>query len=182
MHRTPGGLLYIRKWNNMQHVVSAAFLLTVYSDYLHKSNQKLHCPNGSLDSQELLSFAKSQVDYILGSNPMNMSYLVGFGAKYPNRVHHRAASTVPYKENDAFIGCSQGYDLWFGRQRSNPNVLVGAIVGGPDLNDEFRDIRGNFMQTEACTYNTAPMVGVFAKLHRLEEGGDEGMLQLRADS
>lgn len=25
------------------------------------------------------------------------------------------------------------------------------------------------MQTEACTYNTAPMVGVFAKLFHLEQ-------------
>ncbi|XP_020266990.1 endoglucanase 11-like [Asparagus officinalis] len=169
VHWTPSGLLYIRRWNNMQYVVSATFLLTVYSDYLQNSNQTLQCPKGSLQPHQLLSFAKSQVDYILGSNPMNLSYLIGFGSKYPNRVHHRAASTVTYKEHGEFIGCSQGYDLWFGRQKPNPNVLTGAIVGGPDLNDEFRDVRGNFMQTEACTYNTAPMVGVFAKFFRLEE-------------
>lgn len=111
---------------------------------------------------------------------MNLSYLIGFGSKYPNRVHHRAASTLTYKEHDEFIGCSQGYDLWFGRQKPNPNVLTGAIVGGPDLNDEFRDVRGNFMQTEACTYNTAPMVGVFAKIFRLEE--ENGGVRLRDSS
>lgn len=118
--------------------------------------------------QEILSFAKSQVDYILGSNPLNMSYLVGYGSNYPQRVHHRGASVVSYRENKAFIGCTQGYDNWYGRVEPNPNVLVGALVGGPDSHDNFLDQRDNYMQTEACTYNTAPLVGVFAKFSELE--------------
>ncbi|KAF8410777.1 hypothetical protein HHK36_003314 [Tetracentron sinense] len=166
--RTPGGLLYIRQWNNIQYVSTAAFLLTVYSDYLKNSNQKLNCPGGVMEPQEILSFSKSQVDYILGSNPMDMSYLVGFGSKYPKRVHHRAASIESYRENKGFIGCTQGYDNWYGRLEPNPNVIVGALVGGPDSRDNFEDQRGNYMQTEACTYNTAPLVGIFAKLHQLE--------------
>lgn len=118
--------------------------------------------------EELFNFARSQVDYILGSNPMNMSYLVGYGPNYPIRVHHRGASIVSYKENKGFIGCTQGYDNWYGRTEPNPNVLVGALVGGPDNEDNFRDERGNYMQTEACTYNTAPLVGVFARLNQLD--------------
>lgn len=165
---TPGGLLFVREWNNMQYVAGAAFLLTVYSDYLTAQSQVLHCPRGSSSPREILSFVKAQVDYMLGSNPLGMSYMVGFGPKYPKRVHHRAASTVSYKKDGSFIGCAQGYDKWFGRRKENPNVLVGAIVGGPNAKDEFRDTRENYMQTEACTYNTAPMVGVFAKLHHLE--------------
>ncbi|KAJ6401366.1 hypothetical protein OIU84_016725 [Salix udensis] len=167
--RTPGGLLHIRQWNNMQYVSTAAFLLTMYSDFLQNSNQKLNCHGGSVDHEEILGFAKSQVDYILGSNPMNMSYLVGFGPKYPARVHHRGASIVSYRENKAFIGCTQGYDNWYGREEPNPNVLVGALVGGPDCQDNFTDLRSNYMQTEACTYNTAPLVGVFAKLLQMED-------------
>lgn len=72
-----------------------------------------------------------------------------------------------YRDSKVFVGCTQGYDHWYGRQDPNPNAVVGAVVGGPDSNDEFRDRRGNFMQTEACTYNTAPLVGVFAKLNAL---------------
>ncbi|XP_010244161.1 PREDICTED: endoglucanase 11-like [Nelumbo nucifera] len=166
--RTPGGLLYIRQWNNMQYVSTAAFLLTVYSDYLKHSGQKLSCPAGEVEHQEILKYAKSQVDYILGSNPMGMSYLVGYGPKSPRRVHHRGASIVSYRENKGFIGCTQGYDNWYGRDEPNPNIVVGALVGGPDWQDNFRDQRGNYMQTEACTYNTAPLVGIFAKLHQLQ--------------
>ncbi|XVE78412.1 hypothetical protein DITRI_Ditri13aG0142900 [Diplodiscus trichospermus] len=166
--RTPGGLLYIRQWNNMQYVSTAAFLLTVYSDFLRGMNKHLECPAGTVDHEEILKLAKSQVDYILGSNPMNMSYLVGYGSKYPTRVHHRGASIVSYRENKGFIGCTQGYDHWYSRQEPNPNVLVGALVGGPDCQDNFMDQRDNYMQTEACTYNTAPLVGVFAKLWHLQ--------------
>ncbi|XP_004304093.1 PREDICTED: endoglucanase 11 [Fragaria vesca subsp. vesca] len=168
VERTPAGLLYIRQWNNMQYVSTASFLLTMYSDFLKSSNQKLSCHGGTVAHQEILSFAKSQVDYILGSNPSNMSYLVGYGSNYPQRVHHRGASVVSYRENKAFIGCTQGYDNWYGRLEPNPNVLVGALVGGPDSHDNFLDQRDNYMQTEACTYNTAPLVGVFAKFSELE--------------
>lgn len=168
VRRSPGGLLFVRQWNNMQYVASTAFLLTVYSDYLAASGEELQCPQGTSSPQQILSFVKSQVDYILGSNPLGMSYLVGFGPKYPKRVHHRAASTISYKEDGSFVGCAQGYDKWFSRRKQNPNVLIGALVGGPDAKDEFRDARWNYMQTEACTYNTAPMVGVFAKFHQLE--------------
>lgn len=122
-----------------------------------------------LTPQEIFSFAKSQVDYILGNNPMGMSYLVGYGLRYPLKVHHRGASIESYRGNKGFIGCTQGYDLWYSRQDANPNVIVGAIVGGPNNKDEFWDERENYMQTEACTYNTATLVGVFAKLHRFEE-------------
>ncbi|CAN6246179.1 unnamed protein product [Urochloa humidicola] len=168
VEHSPGGMLYIRQWNNMQYVTSAAFLLSVYSDYL--AGAGVSCGGGgeaAVSAEEVFALARAQVDYVLGTNPRGVSYLVGYGPKYPNRVHHRAASIVPYKHSKEFIGCTQGFDHWFGRRSSNPNVLVGAIVGGPDRRDRFRDNRENYMQTEACTYNTAPMVGMFAKLHRM---------------
>uniref|UniRef100_A0A0D9VKS8 Endoglucanase n=1 Tax=Leersia perrieri TaxID=77586 RepID=A0A0D9VKS8_9ORYZ len=169
VERSPGGMLYVRQWNNMQYVTNAAFLLAAYADYMRDAGvETVSCAGGeTADAREVAALARAQVDYVLGTNPRGISYLVGYGAKYPNRVHHRAASIVPYKHSKEFIGCTQGFDHWFGRRSSNPNVLVGAIVGGPDRRDRFRDNRENYMQTEACTYNTAPMVGVFAKLNRM---------------
>nr|CAB3467665.1 unnamed protein product [Digitaria exilis] len=173
VERSPGGMLYVREWNNMQYVTSAAFLLSVYSGYLSSSSAiagaGVSCSSGEAPatSGEVLAMARSQVDYMLGSNPRGMSYLVGYGPRFPARVHHRAASIVPYKHSKEFIGCTQGFDDWFVRKGANPNVVVGAIVGGPDRRDRFRDHRENYMQTEACTYNTAPMVGMFAMLNRL---------------
>ena len=165
VRRTPGGLLYTRQWTNMQYVSNAAFLLTLDSDRLTAHDQTVDCPQGPAGPREISEFAESQIDYILGSNPMATSYLVGHGSNYPRKVHHRGASIEAYKKSKGFIGCTQGYDNWYGRSDPNPNVVVGALVGGPDHDDQFRDERWNYMQTEACTYNTAPLVGVFAKLH-----------------
>uniref|UniRef100_A0A0A9CSW7 Endoglucanase n=1 Tax=Arundo donax TaxID=35708 RepID=A0A0A9CSW7_ARUDO len=172
--RTPAGLLFIRPWNNLQYASSAAFLLTVYSDVLASLRQPLRCGGGGTgeagfaEADDVLAFAKAQADYILGTNPMRTSYLVGYGAAYPRRVHHRAASSASYRHDRDFIGCLQGFDSWYSARRENPHDLVGAVVGGPNAEDVFNDHRGAYMQTEACTYNTAPMVGVFSKLMQIE--------------
>ncbi|KAJ8568309.1 hypothetical protein K7X08_027842 [Anisodus acutangulus] len=46
----------------------------------------------------------------------------------------------------------------------NPNVLVGAIVGGPDSRDNFEDDRNNYQQSEPATYINAPLVWALAFL------------------
>ena len=169
--RTPGGMMYHQRWNNLQFVTSASFLLTVYADYATRlpgsGGGGVRCPGGAARPYEILAFVRSQVNYILGDNPRGTSYMVGYGGSFPRQVHHRGASIVAHKANSRFIGCMQGFDDWFVRRGANPNVVVGAIVGGPDRRDRFRDHRENYMQTEACTYNTAPMVGMFAMLNRL---------------
>ncbi|CAD6266359.1 unnamed protein product [Miscanthus lutarioriparius] len=42
------------------------------------------------------------------------------------------------------------------------NLLVGAVVGGPDAHDGFVDDRDSYGQTEPATYINAPLVGVLA--------------------
>lgn len=165
--RTPGGLLYTRKWNNMQYVSTAIFLLMVYSDHLQSMNQMIDCGGTLVHANQIFHFAKLQVDYILGSNPIRMSYLVGYGTNFPRKVHHRGASIESQMQKKEYIGCIEGFKKWYKKKGDNPNVLIGALVGGPGIKDEFDDHRGNFRQLEACTYNTAPLVGVFAKLHNL---------------
>lgn len=160
-------MLFVREWNNMQYVSNAAFLMSVYSNHLSKAGQGLRCPNGVVEIDDLVREAKAQVDYMLGSNPLGISYLVGYGPKYPTKVHHRGASIVSYKRSKGFIGCMQGYYNWYAQPDPNPNIIIGALVGGPDSKDRFKDDRKNYMQTEACTYNTAPLVGMLAKLHEL---------------
>ncbi|XP_008791427.2 endoglucanase 6 [Phoenix dactylifera] len=174
VQRTPGGLLFHRSWNNMQFATSASFLLTVYSDHLSAAGRNIQCAAGIATPSELLMFAKSQVDYILGDNPRATSYMVGYGRTYPQQVHHRASSIVSIKVDPAFVSCRGGYQTWFGRKAGDPNLLDGAIVGGPDAYDDFADRRDNYEQTEPATYNNAPMLGVLARLH----GGSGGFSQL----
>lgn len=104
------------------------------------------------------------MDYILGENPRKMSYMVGFGTNYPQKVHHRGASIVSIKKDKSPVGCHEGFVKWFYKNAPNPNVLDGAIVGGPDISDYYNDSRSNFQQAEAATANSAPLVGVLAKL------------------
>ncbi|KAA3460089.1 endoglucanase 6 [Gossypium australe] len=174
IQKTPGGLIYRQRWNNMQFVTSASFLATVYSDYLTSYRGSLKCAAGNVAPSELLSFAKSQVDYLLGDNPRATSYMVGYGNNYPRQVHHRGSSIVSIKVNPKFVACRQGYATWYTRKASDPNVLTGALVGGPDAYDNFADERDNYEQTEPATYNNAPLLGILARL----AGGHGGYNQL----
>ena len=40
-----------------------------------------------------------------------------------------------------------GYD-YFNLPAANPNVLEGALVGGPDAHDVYEDVRDNYVSNE----------------------------------
>ncbi|KAG8043917.1 hypothetical protein GUJ93_ZPchr0458g22622 [Zizania palustris] len=161
---TPGGLLYVSDWSNMQYVTSSTFLLTVYADYLAESRGTLKCPDGEVKPSEILGFARSQVDYVLGKNPKAMSYMVGYGSAYPTHVHHRGASIPSIDAMNATVGCMDGFDKYYNSRDADPNVLHGALVGGPDANDGFVDDRCNYQHAEPTLVGNAPICGVFARL------------------
>ncbi|GFP85858.1 endoglucanase 24 [Phtheirospermum japonicum] len=146
--------------NRLSHPVASAFLAIVYSDYMLSSRTpRLSCNGRNFRPSDLRKFALSQADYVLGDNPMKMSYLVGYGEKYPQYVHHRGAS-IPA---DATTGCKDGFK-WLESDDPNPNIAMGALVGGPFLNESFVDSRNNSMQTEPSTYNSAVIVGLLSGL------------------
>ncbi|XP_050367176.1 endoglucanase 10 isoform X2 [Argentina anserina] len=158
--RTKDGLIWISEWNALQHPVASAFLAVVYSDYMLTSRTaKITCSGDSYKPADIRKFAISQVEYVLGNNPMKMSYLVGYGTKYPKYVHHRGAS-IPA---DAKPSCNDGFK-YFKSSDPNPNVATGALVGGPFLNETYRDIRDNARQGEPSTYNSAVIVGLLSSL------------------
>lgn len=108
-----------------------------------------------------------QADYILGKNPKNLSYVVGCGDNYPVHVHHRGASIAPISLLRSAVGCVDGFEKWYKRLEANPNIIYGALVGGPNANDEFIDDRSNYEQTEPTLSGAAPLVGLFCKLQSL---------------
>ncbi|GFP95279.1 endoglucanase 2 [Phtheirospermum japonicum] len=158
--RTDGGLIWVTEWDALQHPVASAFLAVVYSDYMLSSRTaKISCGGNNFRPKDLRNFAISQVDYVLGNNPMEMSYLVGYGDKYPEYVHHRGAS-IPADEKP---GCKDGFK-WLDSDEPNPNIATGALVGGPFLNESYVDVRNNSMQGEPTTYNSAVIVGLLSGL------------------
>lgn len=105
-----------------------------------------------------------QVDYILGSNPMKMSYMVGFGSKYPKQLHHRGSSIPSINVHPTKVGCNDGLSVYYNSTNPNPNTHVGAIVGGPDSNDRFSDARSDYSHSEPTTYMNAAFVASVSAL------------------
>ncbi|KAF7094782.1 hypothetical protein CFC21_097066 [Triticum aestivum] len=159
---SPGGLLFKVGNSNMQHVTSLSFLLLAYANYASHANARVPCGGSSASPVVLRRVAKRQVDYILGDNPLRMSYMVGYGERFPRRIHHRGSSLPSVSAHPAWIGCKAGA-AYYGSSAPNPNLLVGAVVGGPsNTSDNFPDARAVFQQSEPTTYINAPLLGLLA--------------------
>ncbi|KAH7840150.1 hypothetical protein Vadar_013255 [Vaccinium darrowii] len=164
---SPGGLLYKPGGSNFQHGTALSFLLVVYARYLHQTNSFVNCSGVVATPYRLVQLAQRQVDYILGTNPMKMSYMVGDAMKFPKKIHHRGSSLPRIAIHPQHIGCGEGYYLYFTSNNSNPNRVTGAVVGGPDLDDTYVDSRDNFAEAEPTTYINAPLVGLLAYFKHL---------------
>jgi endoglucanase len=82
------------------------------------------------------------VDYKLGDNPLGMSYMVGYGAKFPERIHHRGSSLPSIYNHPQRIAYNEGFQSLFSHG-PNANSLVGPVVGGPDKSDHFMSAMTN---------------------------------------
>ncbi|KAJ6399061.1 hypothetical protein OIU77_019747 [Salix suchowensis] len=163
-NRTPGGLILLRPDHGepLQFAATASFLGKLYSDYLELLRRSgVSCSSEFFSVEMLREFSISQVNYILGDNPMKMSYMVGFGNKYPTHVHHRAAS-IPW--DDQHYSCPEG-DRWLYSKDPNPNILYGAMVAGPDKFDNFLDVRDKPWFTEPTIASNAGLVAALIALH-----------------
>jgi len=143
---TNGGLAYLDTWGPCRYAATTAFAALIYSDWVTDATKK----------QRYHDFALGQINYILGSNPKNMSYEVGFGSAWPQRPHHRTS-------HGSWADSLTTPDL----QR---HTLYGALVGGPASDDSYPDDRSLYAMSEpACDYN-AGFVGALARLYK-EYGG-----------
>lgn len=164
--KTAAGLPWVREWSPLQYVTTSAFVIAVYGDVLRQSGGSLTCAGTVYTSDMLLDYSRRQADYIFGANPRNMSYMVGVSESFPQRVHHRAASIPP---DGSKYACGEGF-RFFQTSAANPNVINGAIVGGPDQGDRYQDARTNFQQSEPSTYTVAPFLGLLARLRGAPTG------------
>lgn len=129
--KTPKGLLYIGPWGALRYAANTAYVCLRAADLGIKPDQ-------------YRQFARQQIHYMLGST--GRSFVVGFGKNPPQRPHHRSSSCgnppQPCDWND------------FNSPDPNPHVLFGALVGGPDEYDNYKDDRGDYVKNEvACDYN-----------------------------
>jgi len=131
--KTGKGLIWISssQWGSLRYAANFA----MYATQLVKND---------IMADAMFNFAESQVNYVLGDT--GRSYLVGFGNNPPQKAHHRAASCP-----DRPATCD-----WSNKDSPNPNpqIIYGALVGGPDRGDNYVDDRNRFEMTEvADDYN-----------------------------
>jgi len=96
------------------------------------------------------TWAQGQIAYMLGNNPLQRSYVCGYGDNYPINPHHRGAhgSTTNDINNPV----------------NNLHILYGALVGGPDQTDAYADSRLDFVRNEVATDYNAGFTSAIAAL------------------
>lgn len=135
---TPKGLAWMDSWGSIRYATTMGYLADVYAGWSGCTQTKV---------KTYKDFAKSQLDYALGSS--GRSFVVGFGVNPPENEHHRTAQG---SWSDQMIVPDY-----------HRHVLYGALVGGPDSSDGYEDVVSNFTENEvACDYN-AGFTGLLAR-------------------
>ena len=138
--KVDGVLAYYDSWGCARYSQTDGFLAAVASDTIFKGE----------DTSAYEKYYENQINYVLGDNPLNQSYVVGYGEKSPNNVHHRTAHGS--WKNDAAI------------PERNRHVLYGALAGGPDQSGKYVDDRGNYINNEVATDYNAGFTALLCKM------------------
>ncbi|UZO79858.1 glycoside hydrolase family 9 protein [Aquimarina sp. ERC-38] len=143
---SPGGHAHLTQWGSFRHAMNAALTAFIYSDKVDTPNKK-----------QYHDFAVDQINYILGDNPNDRSFQLGFGKNPPNKPHHRGQ-----------------HSSWF-RSESIPeesrHTLYGALMGGTSRPDDvFVEDRSDFQANEVAVDYNACFQGVLARMV-MEFGG-----------
>lgn len=131
--KSPRGQRWYSEWGSLRVSCNAALICAKAASL-------------NIDANANRNMARQQLNYVLGSS--GRSYVVGFGKNPPQQPHHRDSS------------CPLNGGWCTDKQNArNPNVLTGAVVGGPlGSNDgaSYNDYRGDYKSNEvAMDYNAA---------------------------
>lgn len=142
---TPKGLAWLDSWGCLRYAAAQAFAAACYSECEY-------CPEESREAY--WDFAVSQIDYALGST--GRSYVCGFGENYPQHPHHRT-SHGSYVDN-------------LNVPEEPRHILYGALVGGPDASDNYRDVVAEYQFSEVADDYNAGYTCALAKLYGKYKG------------
>jgi hypothetical protein len=139
---SPGGQAHLDTWGSLRYAANTAFVALVHSENVTDPTRKARYHD----------FGVRQIDYTLGANPRNASYLVGFGQNPPRNPHHRTAHGS-WTDN-------------IQQPEQSRHVLYGALVGGPGQpNDSYVDSRQDYVANEVALDYNAAYTGALAKLY-----------------
>ncbi|CAG8725981.1 10643_t:CDS:2, partial [Funneliformis caledonium] len=138
---TPGGLLWCNgdsEFNSLNVALNIAFVSLVYAPYATTEERK----------KKYMNFAQSQISYVLGENPMKHNFVVGINPNSPKNPHH--AGSHGSVTNNLLTPVE------------TTNILYGAVIGGPGVNDDYSDDRTKYNFTEVSLDYNAPWQGLMA--------------------
>jgi hypothetical protein len=127
-------------WGPLRYNANAAFIVALW--------QKLNGTTGTPNK-----FIYDNIDYILGKNGSNQSFVVGFGAKCPNHPHHR---NVYLRDDNPTDAVKSTMNI------PTKNLQFGYMVGGTRTASSFSDDVVNYQNTEGGIDYNACLVGALA--------------------
>ncbi|HEX7307595.1 glycoside hydrolase family 9 protein [Lentzea sp.] len=141
---SPGGQAVLDSWGSLRYAANTAFAALTYSDWLSTRD--------TTRAKTYHDFGVRQINYALGDNPRNASYVVGFGANPPRNPHHRTA-------HGSWADSIQ-------EPAVSRHVLYGALVGGPSTNnDAYTDSRSDYVMNEVALDYNAGFTSALARLY-----------------
>jgi hypothetical protein len=150
---TPGGLGYLTNWGSLRYDTAAQLEALTY---------RKNFP-ADPDSVLYTNWAMGQMNYIMGDNPANWSYIVGFGSTTPyvgSEVGGDATAASHPHQGDAqgSLDNNQSVPL------TDNHILWGGLVGGPSSTDQPDDVTTDFVLNEVAVDYSAALVGSLAGL------------------
>lgn len=131
---TPANFAVINTWGSCRYNTAAQLCALVYRK--------------NTGDTRFSDWALGQMNYILGSNPLNRAYMVGFSPTGAQHPHHRAShGSFTDSMNDP---TTHRHTCW------------GALVGGPDTKDAHNDLTTDFVYNEVAIDYSAAFVGALA--------------------
>jgi len=138
--KVDGKLAFIHSWGCARYAETAGFITSVACDTILKDT----------DTSVYETFYENQINYVLGDNPLNQSYVVGYGENPAHNAHHRTAHAS--WKNDIYT------------PEQNRHVLYGALVGGPTEDGKYEDNRNNYINNEVATDYNAGFTALLCKM------------------
>ena len=152
---TPAGFSYLTNWGSARYNTAAQLEALVYRKSF------------PADPQSVLfsDWAMGQMNYLMGDNPANWSYIVGFGSTTPGvgtEVGGTATAASHPHQSDAqgSLDNSQTDPL------NDRHILWGALVGGPSATDQPDDVTTDYVLNEVAVDYNAAFVGALAGLYQ----------------
>lgn len=135
---TPAGYWWLDTWGSARYNTAAQLVALVHDKYTN---------NGKAGKYS--EWAKGQMEYIMGNNPLKRSYIVGYNENSVKFPHHRACSGLTKCEDPD----------------EHRYVLYGALAGGPDDKDAHNDTTADWIYNEVTIDYNAAFVGACAGLY-----------------